>query len=459
MGLIFCLSCSNRGKDVPEEGQVQTKASATRPPNLIFIMVDDMGYGDLGVYGQKLIQTPAMDQLALEGMRFTNCYAGAPVCAPSRSVLMTGLHSGHTKIRGNFSALEVPELPLPRRIPLGKEDITLAEILKEAGYVNGIFGKWGLGEATTTGEPNAKGFDAWMGFNNQRRAHSHYPEYLWNNQDTLFIEKNQKDQKGQHSHELFTQYALNFLEKNRDTTFFLYLPYCLPHSQFSATPEYLAKYTDQPWSEQEKTYAAMINMIDADVGILIQKLREYGVEENTLVLLCSDNGAANRYEGVFDSSGPLKGRKRDMYEGGIRTPMIAWMPGTVPAGEVSDYPWYFPDVLPTFAEIAGVESPEGIDGMSVLALLKGNVMPESDRFMYWEFHEKGFDQAVRWKNWKVVRRGVNGSLELYDLSQDESESKDVASENPEILKQFENYLANARTKSIYWPIGQAAPEN
>ncbi len=440
------------------ESEEQPAAAQPPKPNIIFIMADDLGYGDLGSYGQEKIQTPGLDRMAAEGLRFTQVYAGAPVCAPSRSVLMTGQHTGHTKVRGNFSAIEVPELPNPRRIPLAPEDTTIADILKRNGYVTGMFGKWGLGEANTSGAPNAKGFDEWFGFNNQRRAHRHYPDFVWHNQDTFHIEANQGGAEGQHVHELFTQFAMDFLEQNQDTAFFLYLPYTLPHDEFAATDEYLARYENEDWTEQEKTYAAMVSMVDADVAQLLDKLLEYEIAENTLVFFCSDNGAANRYDGTFDSSGSLRGRKRDMYEGGIRTPMIAWMPGTVPSAAVSDEPWYFPDVVPTLAEFANAKVPENIDGISILPALMGEAMPESERYFYWEFHERDFDQAVRWQDWKGVRAGMDAPLELYDLSQDVGEDNDVSADYPEVTQQLNNYLDTVRSPSIYWPVedGQSA---
>jgi len=428
-------------------------------PNIIFIMTDDLGYGDLGSYGQEVIPTPFLDQMTREGMQFTQAYAGSPVCAPSRSVLMTGQHSGHTLIRGNFSAVEVPELPKPRRIPLRPEDTTVAEVLKQAGYVTGMFGKWGLGEALTTGEPNRQGFDEWMGFLNQRRAHSHYPSFLWANRDTLHLPGNAEEQRQQHTHPLFTDYALDFIDRHHDSTFFLYLPYCLPHSEIAATQPFADLYQHENWTDKEKHFAGMVSMIDTDIGRILNLLKAHGIAENTLVFFCSDNGAANRYEGQFDSSGPLRGRKRDMYEGGIRTPMIAWMPGSVPSGGVSDYPWYFPDVLPTLAAVAETEAPENIDGKSIAPILFGEELPVTDRFMYWEFHEKGFDQAVRWKNWKAVRHGLDERLELYNLLEDPAEAKDVSRKHKDVVKTIEAYLDEARSPSIYWPPGKAAPRD
>jgi len=445
---VAAFSCA------PSQEPEVAEAAAPALPNIIFIMADDLGYGDLGSYGQRQIQTPHLDQMAAEGMRFTQVYTGSPVCAPSRSVLMTGQHTGHTKVRGNFSAIEVPGLPEPRRIPLAPEDTIVAELLQQAGYITGMFGKWGLGEATTTGEPNAKGFDEWFGFNNQRRAHSHYPDYVWHNRDTFHIPANQQQQRGQHVHELFTQFAFDFLKEYRDTTFFMYLPYTVPHSEFAATDTFLAMYESQPWSDQEKKYAAMVSMLDTDVGRILDSLRAYGIDSTTMVFFCSDNGAANRYEGTFDSSGELRGRKRDMYEGGLRTPMIARMPSQVPAGQVSEVPWYFADVLPTLAALAKTNPHKHIDGQNVLPILlaESDTLPE--RYLYWEFHEREFDQAVRWQQWKGVRQGADTPLELYNLTDDLSESNDVSTQHPQIVQQLTTYLDSARTVSRYWPINE-----
>ncbi len=421
-------------------------------PNIIFIMVDDMGYGDLGVFGQEVIKTRNIDQFAKEGTIFTQVYAGSPVCAPSRSTLMTGMHTGHTTVRGNKSQIPL-DLPNPERVPLNAEDVTVAEVLKSKGYVTGMTGKWGLGEPGTTGEPNEQGFDEWLGYLNQARAHDHFPDYLWRNKDTLFLDGNDPVRHQSNvtfSHDLFTQFALDFVEAHQDTSFFLYVPYTLPHGGFLIPEKDLEPFKDKNWEYNEKAYAAMITRIDKDFGILMDKLNEYGIDHNTLVFFCSDNGAANRYEGRFDSSGKLRGRKRDMYDGGIRTPMIVRWPGEVPAGRTSDFPWYFPDVMPTLADLVGAETPKDIDGISVLPEVLGEDMPVSDRFMYWEFHEGGFYQAVRWKNWKVVREGIDGKLELYNLDKDEAETTDVADQYPKMIEKFDTYLFTARTESPYW---------
>ncbi|MFW6222235.1 MAG: sulfatase-like hydrolase/transferase, partial [Bacteroidota bacterium] len=276
---------------------------------------------------------------------------------------------------------------------------------------------------------------------------------LWDNQDTFWLEGNDRCCKGKtttFAHDLFTQRALNFIDKNKDTSFFLYVPYTLPHGGFIIPEEEYAQFDDKDWSDQQKVYAGMIERIDKDMGLLFDALKEYGIDSNTLVFFCSDNGAANRYEGLFNSSGALKGRKRDMYEGGIRVPMIVRMPGLVPAGEVSDHPWYFPDVMPTLAEITGASLPDNIDGISIAPLLKGENLPSGNRFMYWEFHEGQFAQAARWKNWKAVRYEMSDTLELYNLSKDLAEDNNIAKDHPEITKKMIEYLNTERTESKYW---------
>ena len=268
-------------------------------PNIIFIMADDMGYGDAGCYGQKLIQTPNIDSMATEGTRFTNCYAGSPVCAPSRSVLMTGLHTGHTTVRGNFGMHGVIGLGGGKgRVPLRTDDVTVAEVLKSAGYVTGMMGKWGLGEPDTSGHPNIQGFDQWFGFLNQRRAHNHYPEFLWLNQQRFELPGNAAGGEQQYSHDLFTGFALNFIRQHQSRPFFLYLPFTVPHAKFQ-TPD-LGVYADRDWPEEAKRYATMISRMDADIGRILNLLKELQIDERTIVFFCSDNGAANRYDGLFD---------------------------------------------------------------------------------------------------------------------------------------------------------------
>jgi arylsulfatase A-like enzyme len=440
--LFFCavaaLGCSG-----PEE------TSESRP-NIIYIMADDLGYGDLGSYGQQWIQTPNIDRLAAEGMRFTQCYTGSTVCAPSRSVLMTGLHTGHTTVRGNFGKTGVVGLGGGQgRVPLRDEDVTVAEVLKQTGYVTGMTGKWGLGEPNTTGHPNRQGFDEFFGFLNQRRAHHYFVDYLWHNEEKVILEGNLDGKREQYAHDLFTEFALDFIRDHQDTTFFLYIPYTVPHAEYEipdTTP-----YTDRNWEWKEKVHAAMITRMDRDIGRIMQSLRDFGIDERTIVFFCSDNGAAERWEGRFDSSGPLRGRKRDMYEGGIRTPMIVRYPGKTPAGQTSDMPWYFADVLPTLADLVGTPAPDNLDGISVKPALFGEEQSMTDRYFYWEFHERGYQQAVRWNDWKAIRPAPDQPLQLYNLAADPGESDNVADKYPEMIQQMEDYLKTARTPSIDWP--------
>jgi arylsulfatase A-like enzyme len=428
--------------------QADPPAGPAAKPNIIFIMADDLGYGDLGCYGQKHIKTPNIDQLAAEGTRFTQCYAGSTVCAPSRSVLMTGQHTGHTRVRGN--AGKVGGVGPQKRVPLEPEDLTVAELLKKAGYLTAITGKWGLGEPDTTGLPTRQGFDHWFGYLNQKNAHSYYPPYLWRNETKQVLEGNQDDGRRTYSHDLFTEFALDFLRTARQGPFFLYLPYTVPHAKYEIPST--EPYAGKPWPADAKVHAAMITRMDRDIGHIMALLKELKLDENTLVFFCSDNGAAQRWNGLFDSSGPLRGRKRDMYEGGIRTPMIARWPGRVPAGRESRAVWYFADVLPTFAELAGVKPPRNIDGISVLPTLLGKKQKTDDRFLYWEFFEGGFKQAVRWRNFKAVRAGLDKSLELYDLEKDPGERNDIADKRLDVVGRIELYLTTARTDSPNWPV-------
>ncbi len=423
--------------------------------NIIFIMADDLGYHDLGCYGQEKIQTPHIDKLAEEGMRFTQCYAGSSVCAPSRSVLMTGQHTGHTTIRGNFARvggkLVLDNGSPQRRLPLNAEDVTIAEVLKDAGYATGITGKWGIGESQTPGIPNKQGFDDWFGYLNQRRAHSYYPMYLWRNQEKVFLKQNQNGQEGQYTHDLFTEWALNFVNTHADEPFFLYLPYMLPHAEYKI-PD-LGPYEDEDWSDDAKVHAAMITRMDRDIGRLMSLLQELNIDQNTIVFFCSDNGAAETWEGVFDSAAPFRGHKGDLYEGGIRTPMIVRQPGVVPAGSESDIQWYFPDVLPTLADIAGAEAPENIDGVSVWPVLQGKQDDLSERYLYWESYRYGdFQQAARWKQWKAIRNNVDEPLELYDLSKDQAETTNLADKHPQIVRKIDQFMANAHVPSEHYPI-------
>jgi arylsulfatase A-like enzyme len=425
-------------------------AETIAKPNIIFVMADDLGYGDLGCYGQQVIKTPHIDQLATGGLRFTQCYAGSTVCAPSRSVLMTGKHTGHTTVRGNFGTGGVQGLGGGKgRVPLRKQDVTVAEVLKQAGYVTGMTGKWGLGEPNTSGQPNSQGFDEWFGYLNQRRAHTYYPTYIWRNRQRVDLDGNRDGNQTQYTHDMFANFALEFIRENQARPFFLYVPFCLPHSRYeipSTDP-----YSEMPWTENEKVHAAMVTRMDSDVGRITALLEELEIDQNTLVFFCSDNGAANRWKRRFDSSGSLRGKKRDMYEGGIRTPMITHWPGHIKAGTESDLPWYFADVLPTLADLANVDPPAEIDGVSVLPTILGKQQKLDKRFLYWEYFEKGFQQAVRWGDWKTVTGKPGQKMELYDLANDIGETEDVASQHPDVVARIEAYLKTARTESKEFP--------
>ena len=342
-------------------------------PNIVFIMADDLGYGDLGCYGQKVIQTPNIDRLAGEGMRFTSCYAGSTVCAPSRCALMTGLHTGHARVRSNA------------RVPLEPDDVTVAEVLKSAGYATGIVGKWGLGEPETTGIPTQQGFDTWFGYLNQAHAHNYYPDYLWRNEERVpldnVVEDGVASKKVTYSADRFEHEALDFLEQHQEDRFFLYYAATLPHANNEAGKQGMEVPSDQPyadrdWPQAQKNHAAMITYLDKQVGTLLDKLAELGLEKNTIVFFTSDNGP-HREGGAdpqfFHSSGPLRGFKRALYEGGIRVPMIVRYPGKIRAGSTNDTPWAFWDVLPTLAELAGGEAPAAIDGISMVPTPPGRI--------------------------------------------------------------------------------------
>jgi len=436
-------------------------------PNIIFILADDLGYGDLGCYGQQTIKTPNIDKLAAEGMRFTDHYAGSTVCAPSRCCLMTGLHTGHALIRGNAN------------VALRPSDITVAELLKQVGYSTGIIGKWGLGEPDSTGIPNRQGFDYWFGYLNQRHAHNYYPEYLWLNENKFEL-KNEVNHVigGQdrtpggvatkreiYSHDLFAEQALSFVEKNQGNPFFLYLALTIPHANNEAGSKgmevpSLEPYADKDWPEPQKGHAAMITRMDGDIGRLMAKLEELGLNENTLVMFTSDNGPhkeGGADPAFFNSSGPLQGYKRALYEGGIRVPMIARWPGRIKAGSVSNHNSAFWDFLPTCCELVGAKAPEGIDGISMAATLLGRSGGQREHdYLYWEFHEQGKRQAVRMGDWKGVRQNVaknpDGPIELYNLKNDIGEKTNVAARHPGIVTKIEECMKAARTPSENWPL-------
>ncbi len=446
-------------------------AAGKRPPNIIWIMGDDLGYSDLGCYGQKIIQTPHIDRLATQGTRCTDAYSGCTVCAPSRSVLMTGRHMGHTTVRSN-----------PGGVPIHAEDVTIAQVLKQAGYATGCFGKWGIGDIGTPGVPWLHGFDDFTGYLSQVHAHFYYPPYLWKNDQKIYFPENKGGLSGTYSHDVIAQHALDFVGRNKSNPFFCYMPVTLPHWELLVPEDSMAPYRGkvqeaaEPFidkanhyatqKEPRAAYAGMVSRLDRSVGRVMDRLKELNIENETLLIFTSDNGGALRLrnDDYFKSYGPFRGNKQNFYEGGIRVPMIVRWPGKVPSGRVSDFPWMFQDALPTLADVAGVKPPRNIDGMSVLPALLGKKQKPHD-FLYWEqprhnaktgeFLRETPMQAVRMGDWKAVRPKPGGPLELYNLKTDIGETTDVAASNPAVLKKIEDYLKTARTE----PTRQTQPEH
>ncbi len=432
-------------------------------PNIVIVQADDLGYGDLSAYGQAHFRTPALDRLAAEGIRFTEYYAGSTVCAPSRGALMTGLHTGHGWIRGNGE------------IPLREEDTTVAMALRAAGYRTAVIGKWGLGKPGTGGDPNAKGFDYAFGFLDHRHAHRQFTDHLYRNGERV-----PTDVDHDYVNDLFTREASAFIEDPDTRPFFLYLNYTVPHAELRVPEDSLeamrGKFEEKPFvnaaADARRTgpdntslgyrsqpapkaaFAAMIVRMDRDIGRLSDLIKTRGLDRRTLFMFISDNGPHQEGGGdpvFFKSSGGLRGIKRDLYEGGIRVPLIASWPGTIPKGRVSGHAWAHWDLFPTLAEIAGAKTPSGLDGVSMARALRGQSAP-AHAFMYWEFHERGFQQAVRMGRWKAIRLSKDARLELYDLKSDPAEQQDVSAAHPGVVKTIEDYLRTARTESAQWPV-------
>lgn len=458
--LLVTAIVTSFGRQAPAPARQGTAA-----PNILLIQADDLGYGDLSAYGQARFETPALDRLAREGIRFTRYYAGSTVCAPSRTALMTGLHTGHAWIRGNGD------------IPLRDEDTTIAMSLRDAGYRTAVIGKWGLGGPGTSGQPDRKGFEHAFGFLDHRHAHRQYTDHLWRNGERVSTNVDLD-----YVNDLFTRETIAFIERNDSRPFFVYLNYTVPHAELRAPSDSLeplkGRFPETPFANPtadgkltgarsdvaslgyrsqpmpHAAFVAMITRMDRDIGRLADVVRARGQGERTLLMFLSDNGP-HREGGAdpqfFKSSGGLRGIKRDLYEGGIRVPMIARWTGTIPAGRVSDHVWAHWDVLPTLADIAGARAPAGLDGMSMARALRGDPQPTHD-FLYWEFHERGFQQAVRMGQWKAVRLKTGAALELYDLDSDPGEQRDVAAAHPEVVAKIEAYLKTARTDSERWPV-------
>ncbi len=451
-GLFLCLSV------VGVHAQMQR-------PNVIFILADDLGYGDLGCYGQKLIQTPNLDRMAKEGMRFTQFYAGSTVCAPSRAVLMTGKHTGHVSVRGNGgAALQT----------LRQDEKTVAQIFKDAGYATALFGKWGLGEIGSDGHPNRKGFDEFFGFLNQTHAHNYYPSWLVHNSEKVRLrnvpESENKEngsgwarEKIDYAPDVIFDKAMQWLDKNHRQPFFLYFASTLPHANNEAArgvgngqevPDYGA-YKDKPWPDPDKGQAAMIAHLDKQVGQILAKLKAYGIDRNTLVIFSSDNGphqeGKNNLE-FFDANGPLRGMKRALYEGGIRVPFLARWPGRIKAGTTNDQIGYFGDLLAMACELTKQATPTGLDSLSFLPALRGRKAAQH-KYLYFEFYEQGGRQSVRFGKWKAIREPMfTGAVQLFDLTNDVGEANDVAAKHPDIVRQAIGYMNEAHIDDPNWQV-------
>ena len=471
--LLFLLTASLVAWLTPgcQNASQSTAEAPVSFPNIVLIMADDLGYGDLGGYGQETIQTPYLDRMATEGMRFTQHYAGNTVCAPSRCALMTGYHMGHAEIRGNTQADPYGQAPL------SDTALTVAEVLQGAGYRTALIGKWGLGVEGSSGDPLRQGFDTYYGYLDQVLAHNYYPEYLLRNGEREMLANevqyldstawhrglgSRSTKKVDYSHDLFTQEALKFIEQTDDQPFFLYLPYTIPHNNGEALPGETMEvpdagsYATEDWPQETQNYAAMITRMDRDVGQLLDQLRASGLDSSTLVIFTSDNGPMpdEDFTNFFDSNGPLRGGKRDMYEGGIRVPFIARWPGTIQPNTQNDHISAFWDFLPTAAELAGAPVPT-TDGISYLPALRGDAQPPHD-YLYWEFPEKGYRVGLRRGQWKAVRNNMeedpNGPIELYNLAQDPGEENNVADQHPEVAKELTRLMKEAHVPSEQFPM-------
>jgi arylsulfatase A len=454
--LVTALCCLSS----PASAQTAARRSA---PNILLIQADDLGYGDLSAYGQARFTTPELDRMAREGIRFTQYYAGSPVCGPSRATLMTGLHTGHAWIRGNGD------------LPLRPQDTTIAEVLHAAGYRTAMIGKWGLGRPGSTGAPERKGFEYSFGFLDHKHAHRQYTDHLWRNGVRV-----PTDPVKDYVNDLFSRETAAYIERPDPRPFFVYLNYTVPHAELRAPEEsmrpFLGRFPEVPYTNHKAdartsgpdsislgfrsqptphaAYAGMITRMDRDIGRLLDLLDSRGMGRQTLVLFVSDNGpheAGGGDPAFFHSTGGLRGDKGSLYEGGIRVPMIARWTGTIPAGRASDHVWAHWDVLPTLTDIAGVPAPAGLDGVSMFRALRGEAEP-AQPFLYWEFHGHGFQQAVRMGDWKALRLSSRGPLLLYNLQTDPGERRDIAASHPEIVSRIERYLRTARTDSPHWPV-------
>ncbi len=459
-------------------------AERRETPNIVLFVADDLGYQELGCYGQKWIQTPHIDRIAENGILFTQFYSGNAVCAPSRCNLMTGKHPGHAFIRNNGDPKNLDHLKekygweFPGQFPIPESEVTIAEMLKQKNYATGAMGKWGLGHIGTTGAPNNQGFDLFYGYYCQRHAHNHYPKFLWRNAEKEFFPGNDRTLDGEtHSNDRFTEVALDFVRENRDRPFFLYVPFIIPHLSIQTTEKWLEKYKDViPEEEYEHRgylehpypragYAAMVSQIDDTVGQVMTLIEELELEGDTLVMFTSDNGPTfDRLGGsdseFFESAGPFRGLKGSLYEGGIRVPMVAQWPGKIPPRQRTNLLSAFWDILPTIAEVTGTTPPKGIDGISFAPTLLGDDdRQKRHEYLYWEFPGYGGQQAVRLGPWKGIRQNMARRnnpdplhIELYHLVDDIGEDDDVSAEHPEVVDRIETIMKDAHTPSELFPL-------
>lgn len=435
-------------------------AAAPARPNVVFILADDLGSAELGCYGQKKIRTPHLDRMAADGMRFTQFYSGNAVCAPSRCSLMTGKHPGHAYVRSNKAVQPEGQEPIPA------DAVTITELLKAQGYATGAMGKWGLGPMQSTGDPLAHGFDLFFGYNCQAHAHNHYPTWLWRNHEKIELDGKQ------YALDLMETEALKFVRTHRDRPFFLYLPFIVPHLALQVPEDSLAEYAGQfpevpytggkgyrPHPTPRAAYAAMITRMDRTIGRLFALIKELGLDQRTLVMFSSDNGPAHDVGGAdspfFESAGKLRGLKGDLYEGGIRVPLLARWPGRIRAGATSDLPSANWDVMPTLCDLAGAKTPADCDGLSFLPTLLGRGEQRKHEFLYWEFPGYGGQQAIRVGNWKAIRTGLARGpqpIQLYDLDSDPSEQHDLAAQHPDRVARMQALMAAQHTRSTIFPI-------
>ena len=418
------------------------------PPNVIYILCDDLGYGEVGYNGQQMIETPELDHLAANGMQFTDHYCGNAVCAPSRASLMTGKHPGHAYIRANSPGYPDGQTPIKE----GTE--TLGKLMQRAGYKTACIGKWGLGGFHNTGNPNKQGFDYFYGYTDQRKAHNYYPEYLWLNGEKQFLD-NGNGKQNDYSHDLFTEKAISYIKSNKSEPFFLYLAYTIPHLKWQV-PD-LAQYENKDWPEKMKIQAAMVSRMSKDIGAIANLLVDLGIDKNTLIFFNSDNGAHGKGGSLefFKTSGDLRGRKRNMYDGGVRSPMFAYWPNKIQSGSTSNHISAFWDMLPTFSELTTTPIKGETDGISMLPTLLGKPKNQKQhKYLYWELYEGTPNCAVRYGPWKAVvlnrRKGLN--VELYNLKTDPGETIDVAMKYPKIVDEIVTMMKNAHVKNPFWDV-------